>query len=243
MTPIKRFAKNVLGRDFVVGDIHGMFGMLSKELSRIDFDVGRDRIFCVGDLIDRGDDSAGVIEWLRYPWFHSVRGNHEDLLVKSVLGDASSRAIWRNNGGDWWDAVDMESRGDIYSLIADLPWVIEVESESGAIGIVHADVPAGYSWTEFVNLVELFDEKVISHATWARTRATAAGAGVETPVVSGVSRIFCGHHIQDDFCVARSGNIYFIDTGAFMRQEDPAARLTVLELSSVDPAGDENIRQ
>ncbi len=53
-TPFKFFGKNSSGRDFVVGDIHGSFGALEQLLQRLNFDPDCDRVFAVGDLIDRG---------------------------------------------------------------------------------------------------------------------------------------------------------------------------------------------
>src|SRR5690606_8090567 len=71
---IKPFARNTAGRDIAVGDIHGHFTALQRELDRIDFDPAVDRLFSVGDLVDRGPECEDVIKWLNYPWFHPVRG-------------------------------------------------------------------------------------------------------------------------------------------------------------------------
>ena len=77
----KHFSANTVGRDFVVGDIHGMFKTLAKELEELGFDPEKDRLFSVGDLIDRGPDNEDIEEWLAKPWFHAVRGNHEQMLI------------------------------------------------------------------------------------------------------------------------------------------------------------------
>ena len=63
-TPIQRFTRNTTGRDLIVGDIHGCFGRLANALTLIDFDPARDRLFSVGDLVDRGPDSRQVTDWL-----------------------------------------------------------------------------------------------------------------------------------------------------------------------------------
>ena len=52
------------GRDWVVGDVHGCFTTLREALLAIDFEHGRDRLFSVGDLIDRGPNSIEALEWL-----------------------------------------------------------------------------------------------------------------------------------------------------------------------------------
>ena len=52
------------GTDWVVGDVHGCFETLRQALAAIDFEQGRDRLFSVGDLIDRGPNSIEALEWL-----------------------------------------------------------------------------------------------------------------------------------------------------------------------------------
>ncbi len=50
---IQYFEKNNVGDDFVVGDIHCQFNQLNRQLYEIGFDPKKDRLFAVGDLIDR----------------------------------------------------------------------------------------------------------------------------------------------------------------------------------------------
>ena len=53
---VARFEENATGRDFVVGDLHGMFSHLEALLNEVAFDESADRLFSVGDLIDRGPE-------------------------------------------------------------------------------------------------------------------------------------------------------------------------------------------
>ena len=59
---LERFERNESGRDLVVGDIHGMFPHLSALLAQLEFDESRDRLFSVGDLVDRGPASTEAVE-------------------------------------------------------------------------------------------------------------------------------------------------------------------------------------
>ena len=77
----KHYARNENGRDFVVSDIHGCYDTLMVELAQIDFDQHKDRLFSVGDLVDRGPDSLKCLKLIEEPWFHPVIGNHEDPEV------------------------------------------------------------------------------------------------------------------------------------------------------------------
>ena len=54
---IEQVARNRMGRDFVVGDVHGCFRTLERCLRQVRFDRDRDRLFSVGDLVSRGPHS------------------------------------------------------------------------------------------------------------------------------------------------------------------------------------------
>lgn len=55
---VLRLPENTRGRDFVVGDIHGAFDKVEAAMAKVGFDVERDRLLSVGDLVDRGAESA-----------------------------------------------------------------------------------------------------------------------------------------------------------------------------------------
>lgn len=56
---------NERGRDFVVGDIHGHAALLDCLLDRVRFDPASDRLFALGDLIDRGPQSQLLLARVR----------------------------------------------------------------------------------------------------------------------------------------------------------------------------------
>lgn len=70
---------------YAIGDIHGQLGMLKDAVGRVERDGGADaQIVFLGDLVDRGPDSAGVIEYLingraeGRNWV-VLRGNHDRM--------------------------------------------------------------------------------------------------------------------------------------------------------------------
>ena len=95
-------------RLYAIGDIHGRLDLLRALHARIaahgrDF-TGPRKIIYLGDYIDRGLDSRGVIELLcteRLVGFEPVflRGNHDDWLLH-FLEDSSHGLGWLRNGGD-----------------------------------------------------------------------------------------------------------------------------------------------
>ena len=54
-----------MGRNYVMSDIHGMSGLLKKMLDIIQPGAD-DRVYILGDMIDRGPDPAGVLEDVYY---------------------------------------------------------------------------------------------------------------------------------------------------------------------------------
>jgi predicted MPP superfamily phosphohydrolase len=96
-------------RAYAVGDIHGRLDLLDRLLARIDRDIAsrpprNNYIVFLGDLIDRGPESAGVVERLRTWRPHHAKpiflaGNHEEVLLRIVGGDASVLSDWLRFGG------------------------------------------------------------------------------------------------------------------------------------------------
>jgi len=95
------------GRVYAIGDIHGRSDLLDRMIAEIEHDLSRHPIVdaltvTVGDYVDRGPDSRGVIDRLaRNPFatpFIALRGNHETLL-EEFLRDPSIADYWRRLGG------------------------------------------------------------------------------------------------------------------------------------------------
>lgn len=133
---------NTQGRDWAVGDIHGHFSQLQAALQSVGFKPARDRLFAVGDLVDRGPESAQVLHWLAQPWFYAVRGNHEDMLCRGEAGDAQASQLHAHCGGDWlYDELTPAQRQQCVQALGRLPLAIEVQTPDGPVGLVHADLP------------------------------------------------------------------------------------------------------
>ena len=96
-------------RAYAVGDVHGRLDLLHLLLQQIEDHscanpCDREYIVFLGDLIDRGPDSRGVIEFLMRarqflpnPIF--LAGNHEEMLLRIILEDNSQVHEWLTYGG------------------------------------------------------------------------------------------------------------------------------------------------
>lgn len=205
---VQSFEANRAGRDFVVGDIHGEFARLHGRLRNLDFSAETDRVFSVGDLVDRGPDSTEALRWLGYPWFHAVLGNHEAMLIDATVSMAQLQWWLLANGGEWWLELEQELRERFRAELHKLPLACEVATTAGGrIGIVHADIPPGLSWDQFTQRLES-DLQVQRYALWSRERIYGDSANV----VRGVDEVYCGH--TPVATPLTLGNVHFIDTGA-----------------------------
>lgn len=192
----------MLGRDFVVGDIHGCFDRLQVALDRIGFNGSRDRLFSVGDLVDRGPDSLAAMDWLDQSWFHAVRGNHEQMAINFAVGH-NHAFHYERNGGRWFIDLDDQQQFRIAQRFKELPLGIEVETAIGTFGIVHAEVPAS-DWRRLREPNKAAQEV----ALWARERIEDG----DTSRVEGIDRVYVGHTpLQRP---VQLGNVHYIDTGA-----------------------------
>ena len=223
---VTRFEVNQSGRDFVVGDIHGMFGHLDVLLAEIGFKTEHDRVFSVGDLVDRGPDSRAALDWLDKPWFYACRGNHEQFAIDSL--DPEQHEIWvTHNGGEWWLELEAGQHERYREAFSRLPLAIEVETRSGWVGIIHADVPPFLTWDKFMVLLEKHNRDAALYALWSRNRIS--GSCSTNPVSGRVERVYCGHTPTRQ--IVQIDNVYYIDTGAaYIRDGYNEARLTLVEI-------------
>lgn len=95
-------------RIYVIGDVHGRRDLLVKMHRRIARDLERRpvedcRVIHLGDYIDRGPDSSGVLSVLaRYARDGRaifLRGNHDQFLINFLEGINQEFDIWMGNGG------------------------------------------------------------------------------------------------------------------------------------------------
>ncbi|KAG8167330.1 hypothetical protein KVR01_003019 [Diaporthe batatas] len=90
----------------IVGDVHGQKSALDDILAKIHFDKAHDHLILTGDLINKGPDSAGVVDLAIELGAHAVRGNHEDRVL-SVLATMNEDPKPQKSA---IDAVDLETK-------------------------------------------------------------------------------------------------------------------------------------
>ncbi|MDR2009554.1 MAG: metallophosphoesterase [Bacteroidales bacterium] len=83
--------RDTLNRHFAIGDIHGCETTFKKLLKKIDLQPS-DNLYILGDMIDRGNSSAGVLNKiikLREKGYNifPIRGNHEQMVIDILESD------------------------------------------------------------------------------------------------------------------------------------------------------------
>ena len=227
-------------RVYAIGDVHGCLGLLTDLLARIDADDaargglpdGRQaEIIFLGDLVDRGPDSAGVIEAairlqrergdVRF-----LAGNHEEVFLSAATGDEKATRFFIRIGGretilSYDIALEEYMALDTAALAERLPALIPREHIDfvrgfedriviGDYAFVHAGVRPG---------VRLEDQSP-KDVRWIREEFLSAREPHEKVVIY-------GHTIDDE--VVEKGNRIGIDTGAYQ-----SGRLTAIGLEGGD---------
>lgn len=209
-------------RIYAVGDIHGRRDLLDDLLSLIDADdaaraPAQTQLIFLGDLVDRGSDSRGVVERLMAlaaasPNVRLLKGNHEELLIRVFDGDKRATSLFHRVGGREtmlsygmsnadYDAVDL---GELAALVPDYVPAAHIDFlrgfddwiEAGDYLFVHAGIRPGLA----------LEEQETNDLRWIRREFTEHQGEFSHMVIH-------GHTITE--AVDEQPNRIGIDTGAF----------------------------
>ena len=225
MALVKIWDKEIKGKLWAVGDIHGCYNLLMSRLKEIGFDFENDLLVAVGDLVDRGTQNIQCVELLSKPWFTSVRGNHEDLCIGGLHNESYKRCHVAN-GGEWFYMLDGQAMYNIAKTFAELPVVLEINHNGKKFGFVHGHIEQN-NWDEFK---ETFTQEPTAFrdpselAMWGRERLDEEKK--QYTHVTGVDAVIMGHTVTQKPC--KRDNCYWIDTGAVHW-----GTMTILDLSLI----------
>lgn len=197
-------------RIFIIGDIHGCLGMLKRLMDKIDWRPDRDRLIFLGDYIDRGEDSRGVIDFILKisqisKGVECILGNHETIFLdflsgrdmKTFLANGGAPTLQSYRNGPW-DEGSMIPREHLAFLRSLRPWV-ELEDYY----VVHAGLRPGVElagqdlddlvWIRepFIYSEHDFGKRVIfGHTPFSEPLVMANKIGLDTGAVYG-NRLTC----------------------------------------------------
>ena len=126
-------------RRIVIGDVHGHYDTLIALLDAVS-PTSSDKIYFLGDLIDRGPKSAQVVDLVMRNQFECLRGNHEEMLLDVVgTGEVSVELYqsWLYSGGHATvESYDSKIPQEHIDWIKNLP----LYADLGDYWLVHAGV-------------------------------------------------------------------------------------------------------
>lgn len=141
-------------RTLIVGDVHGCKDELEELVDRFGFVYGKDRLFQTGDMISRGPDSLGALEFAQDLGMRSVLGNQEARLLR-ILAECPMIRSWKDN-------EFLDRMGNCAVQIASIVrhWPVWIEEDD--FFLVHAGFQPGIADPE------LMDPHIMLHVrTWA----------------------------------------------------------------------------
>lgn len=188
---------------YAIGDIHGSSVAL-KNLFALNVIKPDDTVVFLGDYVDRGPDTKGVLEWLinnkKNFHFEFILGNHE-IMMTTAKSDPAKLIEWLHFGGaSTLDSYNIGDDANWADKIATEHWNL-IESckpyfETDKYIFVHAGLENGKPLTE-QNKHSLFWKKY------------------EMPVAYSDNRIvICGHTSRKNGKIANFGHTICIDTYA-----------------------------
>lgn len=219
-------------RAYAVGDVHGRLDLLDQLLAAIRSDHQRRPkakalLIFLGDLIDRGPDSAGVIERLVTLGCSDFRvitlaGNHEEVLLDVLSGNDHQFAGWLRFGG----AEALRSYGLDPDAVATLPPAEAARQIAGTMPVTHrrllSELGDSFRFGDY-----LFVHAGIRPGIPLEQQSTTDLRWIREPFLSDTRdhgmTVVHGHTISER--VEEAGSRIGIDTGAYQ-----SGRLTALGL-------------
>ncbi|WP_106403011.1 metallophosphoesterase family protein [Actinocorallia populi] len=183
-----------MGRIVIVGDIHGCFEELIELLEKVDLRPD-DLLISVGDLVDRGPDPGGVVEYFRErPNSVVLMGNHERKHVRGVFSYAQE--------------ITRLQLGDRYAETVDWMRTLPYYFENEQVRVVHAAMVPG------VPLASQREEVLCGSTRGERELAALFPGGHWHDHYTDAAPVVFGHHVTGREPLIRDGRVFGLDTGA-----------------------------
>jgi bis(5'-nucleosyl)-tetraphosphatase (symmetrical) len=126
---------------WIVGDVQGCAREFERLLEEIRFNPAADELWSVGDLVNRGPDSVGVLRLWRSVGGRAVLGNHE---VAALLAHSGARPKPMKKLRDLFRAPDAD---ELVAALRDLPVLVHLPSAGTGpdVWVVHAGLDPRWS--------------------------------------------------------------------------------------------------
>jgi serine/threonine protein phosphatase 1 len=207
---------------YAIGDIHGGLKTLKTLLTTLNLHKDSDRLFMLGDYVDRGPDSKGVLDaimGLIEAGFDVtvLRGNHDDMMLRAIKDPSDNVA--RSWFGDWGESFGIDDPEDVpekyINFLESLPF-IAVEQD-------YVLVHAGLSYNASDPIIDSNPHQMLWQESGTPDRRNVGGRVVVT-----------GHLIRSIEEIRRSldSDRIYLDNGAFTGDLPDKGNLMALNLDT-----------
>ncbi|KAG8347688.1 Calcineurin like phosphoesterase superfamily domain [Trypanosoma vivax] len=124
------------GRVIIVGDIHGCNRELQELLRIVSFDKKSDTLVTVGDLVNKGPDSFGVVRFLQQLGAYNVLGNHDLKLLKLVKKLEKHGTLKEKDRKSSMASLAASAPHDVTAYLSGLPHILRIPAHN--VIVVHA---------------------------------------------------------------------------------------------------------
>ena len=225
---------------YAIGDVHGMIGLARKAEGQIandpNFDTETSLILYLGDLVDRGPESAFLLDWMLVRSKTGaermfLRGNHEEMM-EAFLNDPGQHLNWLDFGGyetlnSYGIMVSLNKLRKMRSkeLIVLLQTTISESHRRFIASMVDAVETDNFLFVHAGVVPEVpLSKQTRDDFLWARDRFMAHQKGYEKTIVHGHTRVSEPVHAYDRVSV---------DTGAYLTGRLTVAKIAI-EANSVE---------
>ena len=211
---------------YAIGDIHGGCKTLRALLDTINLRQG-DRIYLLGDYVDRGNDSKGVLDTILHLMesgydVRPVRGNHDDMMLRTFNDDHDGQSkMWLQ----CWGSGTLQSFG--VTRISDLP--LRYLTLLDALPLLQMD-------DDFVfvhGALDMYRDDPLTQST--RTDMLWGDLRMVDPSKIGGRKLVTGHNIRPLQLIKASlrSNRINLDNGAFTNMQPEMGNLVAINLDTL----------
>ena len=232
----------------IIADPHGCYKTLLALAAKLPLGIP---LTFAGDLIDRGEDSRSVIEFVKNGGHDCIVGNHEVMMLNELSFRSNEKrgeyysvkgyddGCWRLNGGDRClesyitlnGEMNLKALKEHYEWLKTLPYYLEYPELKNSKGqhLLVTHTTAAHVW----NSNEPKDSDYFKDfVTWERTS--------NPENIEGIYNVY-GHTPQPDKATIKD-HFACIDTGAAYNRK-PYGRLTALQFPEMIVYEQENVEK
>jgi len=133
---LKRYITMLGNNTFVIGDPHGCYESVIELLLRSRVNIDAERVFFVGDIIDKGPDSLRLLRAMEFYGWESIQGNHENKNFRLARGNKvkinPELADTQRQLGNEYERYGL--------LMGSWPYYMPFEDDQGSGYVVHGGV-------------------------------------------------------------------------------------------------------